>query len=55
MDHSASVESHKDRPKVGNVQENIVTQSDLQLKHLVQKQMSTDITLQGYVLLYFTF
>jgi hypothetical protein len=47
MAFNAPVESEVHRHKVGNVQDNIVTEGDLQLKELVQKQISTDVTLKG--------
>lgn len=53
MDYNAPVEPHMHRPKAGSVRESIVTQGDLQLKQLVQKQMNTDVTLSGYVFICF--
>jgi len=46
------VESHKRKRGTTGVPEAIVTEGDLQMKQLVQKQMNTDVTLQGYVALF---
>lgn len=51
MEDNAAATSQT-RRRIPVVQESIVTEGDLQMKQLVLKQMSTDVTLQGLVTLF---
>jgi hypothetical protein len=47
-DNNVPAESHKRKRGLPSVPEPILTEGDLQMKQLVQRQLNTDITLQGY-------
>ena len=51
-DNNVPAISHKRKRGSAGVPETIITEGDLQMKQLVQTQLNTDITLQGYVFYY---